>query len=101
MTLEFTVFGGSKSGEIVETKTHREIGPREVAVDITHSGVCGTDEHFRHVDQGLGHEGVGVVTALGALVPEISDVKVGDRVGLGWFQKTCGYCKQCLLGKTD
>ena len=57
----FTVFKGSKSGQIVESTTTREIGPEEVLVRITHSGVCGTDEHFRKADQGLGHEGAGVV----------------------------------------
>ena len=56
----FTVFKGSKSGAIVEATTTREIGPDEVLVRITHSGVCGTDEHYLHADQVLGHEGAGV-----------------------------------------
>lgn len=57
----FTVFKGSKAGKIVEATTTREVGPEEVLVRITHSGVCGTDEHYHSVDQGLGHEGAGVV----------------------------------------
>lgn len=57
----FTTFKGSKSGKIVESSTTREIRPDEVLVRITHSGLCGTDEHSRHTDMVLGHEGVGIV----------------------------------------
>ncbi len=57
----FTVFKGSKSGKIVESTTTRDVGPDEVLIKVTHSGVCGTDEHQRHRDIGLGHEGVGRV----------------------------------------
>jgi D-arabinose 1-dehydrogenase-like Zn-dependent alcohol dehydrogenase len=99
MGVDFTVFKGSKTGQIVEAKGHREPGPTEVLVKVTHSGVCGTDEHFRHAEQGLGHEGVGTIIEVGSLVPEVSDFKVGDRVGMGWFWKFCGYCKQCTSGK--
>lgn len=63
--VEFTVFKGSKSGKIVKATTHREIGPREVLVKITHSGLCFTDFHFKHTDTALGHEGAGVVQELG------------------------------------
>jgi D-arabinose 1-dehydrogenase-like Zn-dependent alcohol dehydrogenase len=59
----------------------------------------GTDEHFRHADQGLGHEGVGIIKEIGSAVTEISALRVGDRVGMGWMQKMCGYCKECLLGQ--
>jgi threonine dehydrogenase-like Zn-dependent dehydrogenase len=59
--VSFTVFKGSPDGSIVETTTTKEVGPDEVLVQTTHSGVCGTDEHQRHKGIGLGHEGVGVV----------------------------------------
>ncbi len=99
MGIDFTVFKGSKTGEIVEAKGHRDVGPRELLVELTHCGVCGTDEHFRKNDQGLGHEGVGIVKEIGSFVPEISDLKVGDRVGLGYMQKLCLKCKPCLTGE--
>lgn len=59
--VSFTVFKGSKEGKIVKSTSNREIRPNEVLVRITHSGLCGTDEHFKHKDMGLGHEGAGVV----------------------------------------
>ena len=101
MGIEFTVFKGSKSGDIVEAKGSREAGPTEVIVKISHCGVCGTDEHYRRAEQGLGHEGVGVITEVGSAVDKISDLKVGDRVGMGWFYKFCGYCDACVSGKYD
>jgi D-arabinose 1-dehydrogenase-like Zn-dependent alcohol dehydrogenase len=98
MGIDFTVYKGSKDGSIVEAKGHRDVGPTEALVEITHCGVCGTDEHYRHYDMGLGHEGIGRITQLGEGAARISDLKVGDRVGFGWMQKTCGYCKPCLTG---
>lgn len=59
--VEYTVFKGSDSGAIVKSTTTREIKPDEVLIKVTHSGLCGTDEHYRHQDMGLGHEGAGVV----------------------------------------
>ncbi|KAH8668645.1 NADP-dependent alcohol dehydrogenase [Xylariales sp. PMI_506] len=98
MGIDFTVFKGSKSGDIVEAHGHRELGSTEAIVKITHCGVCYTDEHYRHQDQGLGHEGVGVIVEIGSMVHEISDLRVGDRVGMGWYHKVCGHCKECLSG---
>jgi D-arabinose 1-dehydrogenase-like Zn-dependent alcohol dehydrogenase len=74
MTFDFTVFRGSATSEIHESHTQRPALTRdEVFVQVTHSGVCGTDEHFKWVDQGLGHEGVGVVKAVG---PDVKTFKV-------------------------
>ena len=59
--VSFTVYKGSKDGSIVKSTTTKELGYDQVLIKVTHSGVCGTDEHYKHVDQGLGHEGVGTV----------------------------------------
>jgi len=98
MSVDFTVFKGSSDGSIVEAKGHRELKPTEVAIKITSCGVCGTDEHYLQADQGLGHEGVGTITALGEAVSHVSDFAVGDVVGMGWWHKVCGRCKACLAG---
>lgn len=44
-----------------------------------------------------GHEGVGVVAAMGSGT-ENSSVKVGDRVGIKWIASACGNCEPCLVG---
>ncbi|CAK5277613.1 unnamed protein product [Mycena citricolor] len=95
--LESTVFKGSKSGEIVQSSTviSKPFG-NQVLVKITHSGICGTDEHFRHSDMVLGHEGVGIVLELGQ---DVQGLTVGDVVGWGYTHKTCGRCEQCELGQ--
>ena len=87
MATTFTVFKGSESGDIVTSSGSRTPGPMEAIVEISHCGVCGTDEHYRHAPMGLGHEGVGIITELGAEAGKHSDFKVGDRVGMGWFQR--------------
>jgi threonine dehydrogenase-like Zn-dependent dehydrogenase len=59
--IEFTVFKGSKEGKIIKSTTQKELKADEVLIRTTHSGLCGTDEHYKHVEMGLGHEGAGVV----------------------------------------
>ncbi|KAH8646720.1 NADP-dependent alcohol dehydrogenase [Xylariales sp. PMI_506] len=98
MGVSFTVFKGSKTGDIVQATGHREPGPTEVIVKISHCGVCGTDEHYRHADQGLGHEGIGIIVEVGSSVHDVSDFRIGDRVGMGWFHKFCGHCRSCVSG---
>ncbi|KAJ6523503.1 chaperonin 10-like protein [Mycena vulgaris] len=97
MTVESTVFKGSASEGIIESKTHYEAPTgNQVLVKITHSGICGTDEHFKHADMVLGHEGVGTVKQVGE---SVRGLKSGDVVGWGYVHKTCGNCKECLTGR--
>ncbi|APA12210.1 hypothetical protein SS1G_10803 [Sclerotinia sclerotiorum 1980 UF-70] len=93
--VQFTVFKGSKEGKIVKATTTREVGANEVLVKITHSGLCGTDEHYRHADMALGHEGAGVAEQVGSAV---KNIKKGDSVGWGYQHNSCNDCKQCLTG---
>lgn len=44
----------------------------------------------------LGHEPVGEIVELGA---GVTDLKVGDRVGVSWVQKGCGRCPYCQKQK--
>lgn len=93
--VDFTVFKGSKEGKIVQSTTTRDIKADEVLIKVTHSGLCGTDEHYRHADIVLGHEGAGVVEEVGSAV---HNYKKGDSVGWGYQHNSCGHCKQCLTG---
>jgi len=62
-------------------------GPDEVLINIKYSGVCHTDLHAVNGDWPLatklplvgGHEGAGVVVALGSLV---EDIAIGDYAGV-------------------
>ena len=79
-------------------------GPGQVAIRMRASGVCGTDIHVWNghfpvpTPLVLGHEPVGVVEALGAGVVHL---KLGDRVGVSWFQKGCGRCSPCRRRKVQ
>jgi propanol-preferring alcohol dehydrogenase len=80
-----------------------EPGPGQVLVRIEASGLCHTDIHAAHGDWPVkpappfvpGHEGVGVVTALGEGVVNRA---IGDRVAIPWLGHACGHCDQCVGG---
>ncbi|KAJ7126210.1 chaperonin 10-like protein [Mycena epipterygia] len=86
---------GSASDGIVESTTHHDAPTgNQVLIKITHSGICGTDEHFKYADMVLGHEGVGTVQQVGE---RVIGLELGDLVGWGFTHRTCGTCEQCLL----
>src|SRR6478672_3237557 len=70
--------------------------PGEVLVEVRASGVCHTDHDLIGVPVPfvLGHEGAGVVLAVG---DGVTDVAVGDSVLLSW-SLPCGACFQCVEG---
>ena len=93
----FTVFKGSQDGTIVQSSTSKPaLTGDQVQLKVTASGLCGTDIHYREADMALGHEGVGVVEAVG---PDVKVLKKGDRVGWGYEHDSCGHCQQCLSGR--
>jgi S-(hydroxymethyl)glutathione dehydrogenase/alcohol dehydrogenase len=76
----------------------RPIGPGEVRVKITHSGVCHSDLSAMNgtipqpAPAVLGHEGAGIVDAIG---DGVSTVVPGDHVIIAW-SPPCGKCKYCV-----
>ena len=76
-------------------------GPGQILVKTEACGVCHTDLHAARGDWPVkptlpfipGHEGIGLVVALGA---GVTAVKVGDRVGVPWLYSACGHCEHCL-----
>jgi propanol-preferring alcohol dehydrogenase len=80
-----------------------EPGPGQALVEIVATGVCHTDLHAAEGDWPVkptvpftpGHEGAGVVVALG---PGVTHLKEGDRVGIAWLHSACGHCTFCLSG---
>ena len=81
-----------------------ELGEHEVLVRNMACGICGTDVHIYHGEEGsaavtppvvLGHEYSGVVEKVGKAV---TLVKVGDRVALD-PNMYCGSCRSCRMGK--
>jgi len=80
----------------------RQVGPKDVLVDISYAGICHSDIHQVREEWGPsifpmvpGHEIVGTVARVGA---ETSKYRVGDLVGVGVFVNSCRECKNCLAG---
>lgn len=75
--------------------------PGQVLIKVHASGMCYTDLHAHHGVFPLkppfvaGHEPAGVIVEVGA---GVTDLRVGDRVGVFWNQKGCGRCAACQAG---
>ncbi|MFD9665062.1 NAD(P)-dependent alcohol dehydrogenase [Rhodococcus sp. NPDC059968] len=90
-----------KNGDFIIETLERESDLRldEVLVRVVATGLCQTDVHVR--DQNLptplpavlGHEGSGVVEAVGAAVQTVAP---GDHVTMSY--QSCGHCRSCLTG---
>lgn len=87
---------------VLEQVTVDEPGPGEVLVQMRAAGVCRSDLHAvdgdwrRPTPVVLGHEGAGVVAAVG---DGVSELVVGDHVVLTWLPP-CGTCRSCRGGRT-
>jgi len=76
-------------------------GPGQILVRTEACGVCHTDLHAARGDWPAkptppfvpGHEGIGLVVALGA---GVTGVHEGERVGVPWLYSACGHCEYCL-----
>ena len=80
-----------------------ELKEHDVRVEVTHCGLCYTDVQAIDDYYGItkfpfvpGHEIVGRVTELG---PAVTEVKKGDRIGIGWQGRSCMKCEWCVRGE--
>ncbi|ROT44926.1 zinc-dependent alcohol dehydrogenase family protein [Pusillimonas sp. NJUB218] len=87
---------GQKAWESVDTP--KVLHPTDAIIRVTKTTICGTDLHILKGDvpavtdgRILGHEGVGVVEAVGDAV---SNFKPGDRVLISCIT-SCGKCEYC------
>lgn len=85
------------------TIQRREVGPRDVLIDISYCGICHTDIHIVRGEWGdrsyplvPGHEIAGVVAAVGS---EVTRHQVGDTVGVGCIVDSCRECASCRAGQ--
>ncbi|RPI32281.1 MAG: zinc-binding alcohol dehydrogenase family protein [Chloroflexota bacterium] len=80
-------------------------GPGQIRIKVSRCGVCHTDLHT--VEGEItpprlpivpGHQVVGTIEAIGG---EVSDLKLGQRVGVPWLHEACGQCPFCLRGEEN
>jgi uncharacterized zinc-type alcohol dehydrogenase-like protein len=80
-----------------------KIDSEHVDIKVHYCGVCHSDLSMINNDWGMtqfplvpGHEIVGEVIAIGS---EVKNLKIGDKVGMGWYSASCMQCNQCMDGK--
>lgn len=101
MQTQAAVLYGPRQDWTVETVELDEPAAHEVRVKLAASGLCHSEEHVHSGDTEYekfplvgGHEGAGVVEAVG---PGVESVSVGDHVVLSWMP-VCGRCRWCVVG---
>ena len=85
------------------TIERRDVGAKDVRIDIRWAGICHSDIHTVQGDWGpqpypltVGHEIVGTVAEVGS---DVTKYAVGDRVGVGCMVNSCRECENCLAGE--
>jgi alcohol/geraniol dehydrogenase (NADP+) len=82
-----------------------ELRPEQVEIKVSHCGICHSDLSMRDNEWQMtvypfvpGHEAVGEIVAIG---DQVKNLKIGDRVGLGWVSESDMTCPQCLSGNQN
>jgi propanol-preferring alcohol dehydrogenase len=94
---------------VIEEVERPKPGQGEVLIKVEACGVCHSDLHVAEGDWKqfggitklpliVGHEVAGKVVEVG---PGVSELKVGDRVGVPWIFWTCGDCEFCREGNEN
>jgi propanol-preferring alcohol dehydrogenase len=80
-------------------------GPDEVLVRVRACAICRTDLHVAEGELAPrrspvipGHQIVGQIAAAGR---DVTEHRVGDRVGVAWLHRTCGRCRFCRSGREN
>ncbi|MFG2937442.1 NAD(P)-dependent alcohol dehydrogenase [Streptomyces sp. NPDC048282] len=99
MRTQAAVSYGPDSGFTLQDVEISDPRPDEILVRLTAAGICHTDLVTKAmmpagVPAVYGHEGAGVVAAVGA---EVTGVRPGDRVVLSY--NSCGSCARCAAGR--
>jgi alcohol/geraniol dehydrogenase (NADP+) len=104
MNYKAWVAKAAKQPMVLESVDLGPLGAEDVEVAVEHCGVCHSDLSVLNNEWGisqypaiLGHEVVGHVTAVGPNAKK--GLKVGQRVGVGWFSGSCMHCHQCMSGR--
>lgn len=80
-----------------------ELATDQVEVEVEYCGICHSDIAMIDNDWGMseypfvpGHEAIGKIVAVGA---QVSQDRIGQRVGVGWQSASCNHCRNCGVGK--
>ncbi len=105
MSDEFHGWAAARTNDKLSQISYRPgpLGPEQVQIRVESCGICHSDLSMIDNEWGTsvyplvaGHEAIGIVEAVGDFA---KGVRVGDRVGLGWFAGSCMSCRPCLSGR--
>jgi len=97
-------YAAKAAGKALEAFTYEPgaLGADEVDIAVEYCGICHSDLSVVDNEWGIsrypvvpGHEVIGKVAALGS---NAKGLKVGQRVGVGWYSDSCMHCDQCVGG---
>jgi len=78
------------------------LSEEDVEINVEYCGICHSDLSMLDNEWGFtrypfvpGHEVVGTISAIGE---RVKNLQVGQRVGLGWFSRSCTTCDWCMSG---
>ncbi len=79
-----------------------DLGADQVEIVVESCGICHSDLAMIDNEWGMsryplvpGHEVVGTIAAMGS---HVKNLKIGQRVGLGWYSGSCMHCRNCMRG---
>lgn len=93
---------GARGAVLVGMVACTEPGAGEARVRMEACGICHSDVMITGLEKlplaplVLGHEGIGRVEAVGE---GVTNVRVGDRVGVTYLASSCGTCEFCRAGR--
>jgi len=104
--MQLAQFNTIENAPLIEQKLHLpEPGPGQLRIKVLTCGVCRTDLHTVEGDIHPpkmpivpGHQVIGTVDILGE---GMTNIKVGDRVGVPWLHRGCRQCKYCQRGEEN
>jgi len=90
------------SNLVAHSIKRRQVGKKDVQIEIDYCGVCHTDLHFVNNDWGMteypvvpGNEIVGRISTVGN---DVTKFKTGDLAAIGCMVNSCGKCQSCSNG---
>lgn len=100
----FTGWAATAAGAPLQrhTFTPGPLGAEEVEIAVEYCGICHSDQSMIDNEWGNarypfvpGHEAVGTIVRLGE---QARGLKLGQRVGIGWYKGSCMHCSSCMEG---